>query len=275
MVGLFIVAAGVSLLAIPPSLVLGEPAAYAGRRSRPTLTRPSPPEAPIQMAAKRPSPGSRSDQTVTGPAGRGDAHGRTGLARRRGATATGGPGTLTVVAVVDGETPRDDRRRGAPAPPGVPAPAERERLGRPVRTLERAGRAGRGGPRAAPARRRGRPRGQSAGQDRDHRRHRPHRPVPPRLRRRPDGRRTRHRPGPRVPVHRPRRELGAARRPTTCDPGSDRSWRTVRTISCGRSPTTSSTATSRSPTGSGSPSTRSRTRSSEAPSPRRSRACSP
>ncbi len=56
------------------------------------------------MAAKRPSRGSRSDGKVTGPAAVVTPIGEPVSPRRRGATATGGPGTLTVVAVVDGES---------------------------------------------------------------------------------------------------------------------------------------------------------------------------
>ena len=41
MVGLFVVAAAVTALAIPPSLVLGGPAAYAGGRPDRTLMRPA------------------------------------------------------------------------------------------------------------------------------------------------------------------------------------------------------------------------------------------
>ena len=53
-----------------------------------------------------------------------------------------------------------------------------------------------------------------------------------------------------------------------------RSWRTARTTCCGRSPTTSSTATSRSRTGSATRSTRSRTRSSARRPRTRSSGCS-
>ena len=55
--------------------------------------------------------------------------------------------------------------------------ARGERLGRPGRPVARAGGGGRRRARAAPAHRRGRPRGQPAGQDRDDRRRRPHRAV--------------------------------------------------------------------------------------------------
>ena len=58
--------------------------------------------------------------------------------------------------------------------------------------------------------------------------------------------RARHRPRARVPADRPRCDVGSARRPTTCAPASSRSSATGRTTCCGRSPTTSSTATSRS-----------------------------
>jgi magnesium transporter len=66
--------------------------------------RPSPPEAPIQMAAKRLSPGSRSDRKVTGAAAMATPMGEPVSPRRKGAIAAAGPGTLTVVAVVDGES---------------------------------------------------------------------------------------------------------------------------------------------------------------------------
>ena len=55
------------------------------------------------MAAKRRNPGSRSDQDLTGPVVAEALTGEPPPARRRGATTSGGPGVLTVVAVVDGE----------------------------------------------------------------------------------------------------------------------------------------------------------------------------
>ena len=226
MVGLFVVAAGVMLVAVPPSLVLGRPAAYAGGRAGRHLTGPSSREAPIQMAAKRPSRGSPSEPTVTepvvgadpraaNPSRRGDAAPRLGRARRP----DGRGGRRR-------QDPRDDRRRGAQAPPRAAPPAGRERLGRPVRAVARAGRAGRGRPRAPPARRRGRPRGQPAGEDRDHRRHRPHRPVLSRLRRR-----ARRRPSwtsswARASCSRPTIRRGSRARRTTCAPASSRSCAT-------------------------------------------------
>jgi magnesium transporter len=56
------------------------------------------------MAAKRPSRGSLSDREVTGPTGIVPPIGEPVSPRRRGATGTSGPGTLTVVAVVGGES---------------------------------------------------------------------------------------------------------------------------------------------------------------------------
>ena len=119
--------------------------------------------------------------------------------------------------------------------------------------------AGRRSARPPPADRRGRPRGQPAGQDRDDRRHRPHRPVPPDYGDVGRRVRARHRPRRGLPAHRPRRRLGPARGAPPARRRRAGPARTGRTTCCGRSPTTSSTATSRSPTGSATPSTTSRT----------------
>jgi magnesium transporter len=56
------------------------------------------------MAAKRPKRGSRSDPAVTEPVVAQLLGGEPVIAKRRGATTEEGPGTLSVVAVVDGQT---------------------------------------------------------------------------------------------------------------------------------------------------------------------------
>ena len=182
MVGLFIVAAGVSVLAIPPSLVLGGRPRMLTRRPGRRLTRPPPPEAPIPMAAKRPRPASRSDPS--GPTTVSEVHGGephdAEATEARPPPAAPGSSASSRSSTVRG---RNDRREGPRRSAGGPAPADGERVGRPVRAVARAGRAGGHRAWAPPARRRGRPRGQSAREDRDHRGHRPHRPVLPRLRR--------------------------------------------------------------------------------------------
>ncbi len=56
------------------------------------------------MAAKPPNRGSRSEPTVTDPVAGPILAGEQVTPRRRDATASGGPGVLTVVAVIDGQT---------------------------------------------------------------------------------------------------------------------------------------------------------------------------
>ena len=56
------------------------------------------------MAAKPPNRGSRSEPTVTDPVAWPILAGEQVTPRRRDATASGGPGVLTVVAVIDGQT---------------------------------------------------------------------------------------------------------------------------------------------------------------------------
>jgi magnesium transporter len=56
------------------------------------------------MAAKRPSRGSRSSPKATDPVSGAILAGEPVTPRRRGATASGGPGVLTVIAVIDGKT---------------------------------------------------------------------------------------------------------------------------------------------------------------------------
>jgi magnesium transporter len=56
------------------------------------------------MAAKRTNRGSRSKPTVTEPISAAILAGEPVAPRRRGATTSGGPGVLTVVAVIDGQT---------------------------------------------------------------------------------------------------------------------------------------------------------------------------
>ena len=220
MVGLFVVAAAVTAVAIPPSLTLGGrtgPDAYAGRRigrdgrdrgdrcrrirrrwPRRARTRPRP-------LTRRPTSRSASTserQAATGPAGQ--------------------PGTIRVVVgrgrrrpQVGGHDRADRAARTCSAKPNAGG------LGRPRRPDADPGQAGRRGARAPPAHRRGRPRGQPAGQDRDDRRRRPHRPVPPDLRRARRRVGARHRARLGLPADRPQRATGTRGPATT--------WRWRRT----------------------------------------------
>ena len=169
MVGLFVVAAGVTAVAIPPALALGGPraeaGAYAGRRigrerrdrqdrrrrtrrrwPRPHRTRPRPltrsPDIPLGVRVQR--------QGATGPAGQ--------------------PGTIRVVALKGGELHELEGADALAKLPELVAEARLRGLGRSRRPDAEPGPAGRRGPRAPPADHRGRARGQPAGQDRDDRR---------------------------------------------------------------------------------------------------------
>ena len=106
-------------------------------------------------------------------------------------------------------------------------------------------------------------------EDRGDRRADPHRPVRARLRGRGHGAvEIDFVLGPGLPADRPRPRLGPAHGASPARRRRAAARRAARTTCCGRSPTTSSTATSRSPTGSATRSTRSRTTSSRAPDPR-------
>ena len=225
------------------------------------------------MAAKRPKPGSRSDRSSTG---RGVARvpaGEPVAPKRRGATTSGGPGILTVVAVVDGqtrETTGNDALKRLPEFLRQPKASVWVDLSGPSREqVEQVGGALGLHPLVIEDVLEGNQRAKIEitdgivhivlfHLDYDAELTASELDIvlglgscsPPTMRR------------------------GSRGRPTTCAPASSRSCATVRTTCCGPWPTTSSTGTSRSRTAWVMPSTRSRTRWSETPSPRRSSGCS-
>ena len=209
-------------VAIPPGLLLGGPSAadaYAGDDRHRSTRRPGHPrqrhEDPTPMASTPAKPASPSDTA----------------AFRAGARVDTSPSGLACRAARDdpGRRRRGRRRPGDPRGPrpwpGCPtcSASRMRRLGRPRRCRHPA-QAEQVGDRAVPppAHRRGRPRGQPAGEDRDDRGRRPYRPVSPRVRRPGRRLRARHRPGARVPADRPRGRLGSTRRRITCRTGSGR-----------------------------------------------------
>ncbi len=167
MVGLFLVAAVVTLVAVPPALALGGGSGRRRAASEDTGPRPTTRVCWPAMAVQ--TPASSSDRP-TGRAGE-------PVAGRRRAAPHLGPGTVRIAAVIDGKTQEWEGTTGLARLPELlrlPDAAVWVDLVDPSR---RAGRAGRRIARASPAHRRGHPRGQPARQDRDHRRRRPHRHV--------------------------------------------------------------------------------------------------
>ena len=273
MVGLFVVAAGVTAVAIPPGLLLGAVA----RHSRVCWTTPRPrtaphvrptgprPLEPTPMASNRPNPASRSDRPARAylPA-----------ERVHPASTTGKPGAVRI-AVMEADACRESE--GATALDGLPEilalPNAAVWVDLVSPTTEQTRQAAE---RTEPpsAHRRGRPRGKPARQDPGGRRRRPHRAV------RPSVRRGRSSPPRSISSSGrgfcSRSMTGAGIRATRTISGavSARSSSEGRTISCGRSRTTSSMATSRSPTTWATRSTTSRTGWSRRRRPTSSSRCS-
>ena len=201
MVGLFVVAAAVTAVAIPPGLLLG------GRRaSQPGMLRrdgDGPTDAPGGPDTRRTRRGwPRRQRTRPRPLTRSRSGRPAGHSGPPGAS-TDEPGTVRIVWM-EGDAAGRPRAR----PRSMDCPSSSRRRLRPpgwTSSRRRAAQAKEVGDRARapPAHRRGRPRGQPASQDRVHRRRRPHRPLPPDLRRSGHRVRARHRPRRRVPAHRP------------------------------------------------------------------------
>ena len=158
MVGLFLVAAAVNAVAIPPSLVSGRPAAYAGGRTRRssfgTCRRLRTRWRPQSRARSQPLTPSTFEPASRSPSD----------ACRR-------PATSPAPCASAPWSARPSTTCVAPRPleqlPELPAPARDVRVDRPVRTVPRAGRDDRGCSRAPPADHRGRPGGQPAGEARE------------------------------------------------------------------------------------------------------------
>ena len=154
------------------------------------------------MASNRQNPASHSDPDA-------DVVLATRVRRQAATGPAGQPGTIRVVAIEGDAVHESEGAAALAASARAPRPSRTRRSGSTSSApTADSGQAGRRGPRPPPADRRGRPRGQPAGQDRDDQRHRPHRPVPPELRRRRRRVRARYRARTRVPPDRPQRRTG-------------------------------------------------------------------
>ena len=158
MVGLYVVAAIVTIVAVPPALALGGGAgrrgprrAYAGQRWR-----------------ARPRPHPLSERR----AGAGEP-----MTRRHAPVSSGHRAGSSSRPSRTGSFVKPRASGASSELPALPRGPDDDRLGRHDRSIARAGRIDRRGPQAPSADHRGRARGQPASEDREHRRPHPHRAL--------------------------------------------------------------------------------------------------